>query len=55
MNGVSGKNECSLGLFFIFQEMIKVSTPSDDEKRNITAEHAETAEYFPPKDQKHEP
>ena len=54
MKGVSGKNEFSLGLFFIVQESIKVSAPSDDEKRNITAEHAETAEHFLPKDQKHE-
>jgi hypothetical protein len=44
MKGVSGKNEFSLGLFFIVQESIKVSAPSDDEKRNITAEHAEAVE-----------
>jgi hypothetical protein len=34
MKGVSGKNEFSLGLFFIVQESIKVSAPFEDEEKN---------------------
>jgi hypothetical protein len=40
-------------LFLVAWEIIKILVSAGDEEKKLTAEHAETAEIFLPKGQKH--